>query len=96
MADNQDSVSKSGINCIICCCEFQKVSCEKVENLLANVTHLVYVMFKKRAGMFYRVCRVVLDPITRAASFLNGFKNIHKKRVSWESEQRFRFGRERY
>ena len=25
---------------------------------------------------------------TRAARFLNGFKNIPQKRVSWESEQR--------
>ena len=54
---------------------------------------MLYVMFKKRAAVFYRgvktrgVSQCFYSDKTRAASFLDGF---HKKRVSWESKQRFK------
>ena len=53
------------------------------------------VMFKKRAAVFYwsiktrGVGECFYSDKTRAASFLNGFKNIPQKRVSWDSKQRF-------
>ena len=46
---------------------------------------MVYVMFKTQAGVFYRVLNPDAQPSgfrpdkTRAASFLNGFKNIPGK-----------------
>ena len=42
-------------------------------------------MFKKQAAVFLQY----FDK-KRAASFVNGFKIFRKKRVSWESKQRFK------
>ena len=57
-------------------------------------------MFKKQAGVFFgfkttRRSQVVLNPIKHVLQvFWTASKTFHKKRVSWESEQRFKLWEE--
>ena len=61
-----------------------------------------YVMFKKRAAVFYRsiktrgVAECFYSDKTRAASFLNGFKNIAQKACLLGFQTKVRIVRGKY
>ena len=75
----------SANDCVFSLNEQQKVYFVKNAYMFTFDLKSGYVMFKKRAGMFYRVENQKAQPSgfrrhkTRAASFLNGCKNIPEK-----------------